>query len=491
MWSLVVFYLFFPIFVYNQKWQWISNDVKKRRKKVPYKTITEERLKKCDDVQVIIIGGNISGLVAGAALVKAGIRVMILEKSNKLGGSFRTEERSGYEFDINKSFSNLKKSKMILDWLCEEPLWWVKKDEPIIECKYQGKSFKIFNSQKQTKDYAKQTFINEQAQERFWSHVNKYSKSNKLIFEALKFYHMPQFIREMLQKLFAPNYIAYNQMSVEHMLDECNFDENCKFTNCLKCLADKKNSASEILDFIDRCEGGNFYLKNGINKLIYELCQTIKTKGSYIFTNASVESIDTKNCTVKINNGLTSTAAKIISSVSLYETFHLVGFGKPKLTLKSSKIRAFIALKKNSEIELKDKILNVDSTVYKIMYGTSKEKPCLIVEFDTEYTSLDVKIKETITNSILEVVGLKESLSLEWVHVELVSSKRMKNDINKFIKPCKPTTLFGRLYLTGRDIVHTQSLEDAVRAGYITANSITNYGTFFDILTGNELIKNV
>ena len=491
MWSLVVFYLLFPIFVYNQKWQWVSSVVKKRRKKNPYKSISKERLEKCKDVEVIIIGGNISGLVAGAALAKAGIRVMILEKSSKLGGSFRTEERSGYDFDINRSSNNLKISKTIIDWLCEEPIWWVKKEEPSLECKYKDKSFKIFNSQKQTKDNANQTFTDEEGQERFWAHVNKYSKTNKFIFEALKFYHMPQFIREILQNFFAPNYISYNQMTVEHVLHECQFDKDCKFKKCLECLTDKKNSAAELLDFVNRCKGGSFYPKNGVNKVIHELCQTIKTRGSYIFTNATVDSIDTSNCTVKINNDLTSTAAKIISSTSLYETFHLVGFGKPKLTLKSSKIRAFIALKKNSEIELKDKFLNMDSTVYKIMYGTSKEKPCLIVEFDTEYTSLDVKIKETVTNTILEVVDLKESLSLEWVHVELVSSKKMKNDINKFIKPCKPTTLFGRLYLTGRDIVHTESLEDAIKAGYITANSITNYGTFIDILTGNELIKNV
>ena len=130
MWSLVVFYLFFPIFVYNQKWQWVSSVIKKRRKKIPYKSISKERLEKCKDVEVIIIGGNISGLVAGAALAKAGIRVMILEKSSKLGGSFRTEERSGYDFDINRSSNNLKTSKTIIDWLCEEPIWWLKKEEP-------------------------------------------------------------------------------------------------------------------------------------------------------------------------------------------------------------------------------------------------------------------------------------------------------------------------------------------------------------------------
>jgi hypothetical protein len=54
----------------------------------------------------------------------------------------------------------------------------------------------------------------------------------------------------------------------------------------------------------------------------------------------------------------------------------------------------------------------------------------------------------------------------------------------------KPWTQFSNLYITGGDMMHTDSFEDAVRAGYITANAVCNYGTPIDVLFGLELIKN-
>lgn len=492
MWSLVFFYMFFPIFLYNKKWLWLSNIIKKKRKKIPYKTYTKKRIEKYTDIDVIIIGGNISGLITAAALVKSGLRVLVLEKSEYMGGSFRTPERGGYTFDVDRNVNNLKTTKMIIDWLCEEPIWWLKKEEPIVECKYKGKKMKIMNSLKNTKDLTKENFNNEAAQNRFWEHVISYSKTNKSIFESLKFYHMPQCIREILQEFFAAKYVEYNKMTIENLIDSCHFEDNCELPKCLECLyVDKKNSAAELLDYINRCNGGNFYPKSGINTIIHELCQTIKTNGSYILTDALVESVDPKKLIIKVNGNTIPTPKKIISATSLVDTFRLVGFQPPKIDLKDNKIKALIALKPNTKTEKKDKIINKDGTIYKILFAKSDEKPCIVVYTNSK---LDISIpenKEKITNQMLEVAGLLESLNVEWVHVESEESTKIKNDINKFVNPCKPTTQFPDFFITGRDIVHTESLEDAIRSGYITANAVTNHGTFIDILTCRELINSV
>ena len=81
---------------------------------------------------------------------------------------------------------------------------------------------------------------------------------------------------------------------------------------------------------------------------------------------------------------------------------------------------------------------------------------------------------------MLKIAGFFESLNEEWMHVESEKSTKIKNDINKFVNPCKPSTQFPDFFITGRDIVHTDSLEDAIRSGYITANAVANYGTFID-----------
>lgn len=490
MWSLVLFYMFFPIFIYNKKWQWLTKIIKKKRKKIPYKEYSEERVKKYKDLDVIIVGANVSGLITAAALAKCGVKVLVLEKLKHPGGSFRTAERGGYSFDVEENVNNLKTTKTIIDWLCEEPIWWLKKEEPIVECKYKGKTLKIMNSSKHTRDLMKSNFNNEAAQNRFWEHVLAYSRSNKTIFEALKFYHMPQFIREMLQEFFAPNYFEYNQMSIENLIQSCHFEENCDLPQCLECLYDdKKNSAAELLDYIVRCNGGNFYPKNGINNVIDELCQTIQTNGSHILVEAFVESIDPQKRKVILKDGTVKTARKIVSAISIIDTFKIVGFTPPKMTLKNTKIKAFIALKTDTEIEKIDKVINKDGSVYKILFGKSDSKPCIVVYTNNKIDISVQKNKEKLTNQMLDIVGLKESKTVEWVHVESSESSQVKNDINKFVNPCKPTTQFSNFYITGKDIVHTDSLEDAIRSGYITANAVANYGTFIDILTCKELIN--
>ena len=49
---------------------------------------------------VIIIGGGPAGLTSGYELIKQGVRSIVLEKANKVGGISRTESYKGYRFDI-------------------------------------------------------------------------------------------------------------------------------------------------------------------------------------------------------------------------------------------------------------------------------------------------------------------------------------------------------------------------------------------------------
>lgn len=490
MWALLVFYVFFPVFVYNRKWHWVSKPVQKKRKKIPYKPLTKERLEKYNDVDVVIVGGNISGLVCAAALTRAGIRVLVLERKDVPGGSFREEERGGYTFPNMSIPGNLTTSKMLIDWLTESPLWWHRKDEPVIECKYENKTLKIMNSSKQTRDMMKDTFTNEDAQGRFWYHVNKYSKSNKDVFESLKLYHMPQAFREVLQEWLAPDYMYYNKISVEALIADCGFDENSKIPQCFECIQRKDQSAAELLDFFMRTVGGNYLPKNGVNSIIHELCQTIRTKGGYILTEANVENVDPKIGKIKVNGTEYYFSGKIVSAVSLNQTFTLLDREAPFIHEKSNYYRVLVAFKLGAEIEVKDRIINFKGNAYKFFYGKDKDMRTLCIEYETEDETQDEEKNYAASQLALEIGDIDKE-NIEWINVQFCQCDRMKNDEAKMYRACKPTTKYKNLYITGMDMIHTDSLESAVRSGYITANAVTNYGTFIDILTGNELIRNV
>ena len=88
---------------------------------------------------------------------------------------------------------------------------------------------------------------------------------------------------------------------------------------------------------------------------------------------------------------------------------------------------------------------------------------------------------------MLKIADLKSTP--KFINIVYRENKRMINDKKKIIRACKPSTQYSKLYITGKDMMHSESLEAAIEAGYLTANSITNFGTILDILTGNELIK--
>jgi oxygen-dependent protoporphyrinogen oxidase len=52
------------------------------------------------ETHVVVVGGGIGGLVAGLACAKVGIRVTILESSDRLGGAVRTTDLAGVRVDL-------------------------------------------------------------------------------------------------------------------------------------------------------------------------------------------------------------------------------------------------------------------------------------------------------------------------------------------------------------------------------------------------------
>lgn len=67
---------------------------------------------------VIIIGGGIGGLIAGCCLSKAGLKILLLEKNDRVGGCCVSFERKGYRFDAGAHiFGSCKKGQVLGDIL--------------------------------------------------------------------------------------------------------------------------------------------------------------------------------------------------------------------------------------------------------------------------------------------------------------------------------------------------------------------------------------
>ena len=55
------------------------------------------------DYDAIVIGGGVGGLSAGALCQKAGMKTLVLEQSDRIGGCCSTFEAEGFHFDVGAS----------------------------------------------------------------------------------------------------------------------------------------------------------------------------------------------------------------------------------------------------------------------------------------------------------------------------------------------------------------------------------------------------
>lgn len=485
MFIIVLFYALFPLVLWSKKWMKLRPaQEKQKRKKVPYRSATPELIKKYSDIDLIVVGGNISGLVTAALLSKLGIKVLVLERKSQPGGQFRPEERSGVEFTRKAiEVDNVDDVGDILD-VVSPGIWWKKRDLLQRRCyETDNKKLKIQENSNQTRLHMQTTFIDEDAQKHLWNHVLKFRNSNKSAHEALKLYHMPQALRESLQEICASNFVEYQKISLLGLFADCEISKNNKLREIFG--GEMEKSSSVVLNALAHDE--SHYPRDGAVKLINELCHTIRTNNSHILTDAVVTKIRPRDNMVEVN-GVELNAQKIVSAVTLHQTFGLVGFKAPKMRLKIGKAYAFISLSDDADITESHKIVIKDNKRYECIYQTKNQKRVTVVE-EMSVRITDSKKLQELSNQLLEISGVNAD-HVKWVHISFEENEHLEVHPSKMVRANKPWTQFSNLYITGGDIMHTDSFEDAVRAGYITANAVCNYGTPIDVLFGLELIKN-
>ncbi len=53
------------------------------------------------DTDVIIIGAGVAGLICGCLLAKKGLKVLTIEKNQRVGGCCSSFQKDGFSFDLS------------------------------------------------------------------------------------------------------------------------------------------------------------------------------------------------------------------------------------------------------------------------------------------------------------------------------------------------------------------------------------------------------
>ncbi|MGI9455255.1 MAG: NAD(P)-binding protein, partial [Aeoliella sp.] len=79
-----------------------------------------------NELDIIVIGSGMGGMVTAAALSKMGHKVLMLEQYQKLGGQTHSFSREGFTWDAGLhylgAFGPDESDRAMLDWLCDSPI---------------------------------------------------------------------------------------------------------------------------------------------------------------------------------------------------------------------------------------------------------------------------------------------------------------------------------------------------------------------------------
>src|SRR3989338_7018115 len=129
-----------------------------------------------ENYDVLIIGAGIGGLVCGAYLAKAGLKILLIEKQDKVGGYCTSFQRQGYLFDSAvHSLRGLKDNNqlgILFNDLSLEKRDILRRINPSDGIMFRKKRIYIYNDSNHTIDSFKNAFPKQQKEiDNFFSFI--------------------------------------------------------------------------------------------------------------------------------------------------------------------------------------------------------------------------------------------------------------------------------------------------------------------------------
>lgn len=366
---LLLFYLFYQLYSYISKPKFIKksqiNDT------TSFDKLDKNRYSKLkipNNIDVIILGSGISGLVCGALLSKCGKKVLVLEQHYIAGGNLHTFEDNKIEHDTGLHYIGLSNTfKSIIELLTDNISWYqlgtknnLVYDKIIFgedEYNFRAGKNNIINDLSNLFPNEKDNLV------KYFDLVEKVANNNYFKYKVIS----NKYLYHILMKV-----ITYFDVDYVKYLTESTFDvissiiKNKKLVNilCGQCgdYAIKPSESNFFIhaNIVNHYINGGYYPNGGSSVITKQLIRTINRNNGTVLVGKKVSKILVKNNIaygIKMVNGDEIYSNQVISSIGYKNTFSkLLNTGNnTKLKSSQSFITLFVNLNKNpNELNIPD-----------------------------------------------------------------------------------------------------------------------------------------
>jgi len=304
--------------------------------------------------KIVIIGGGLGGLTAGALLAKDGYKVTLLEQHNIVGGCATTFKRKGgftCEVGLHEMdgvYANPEIVEVFKKLNVYENVEFLKPDE-LFEIETKNSKFKMPDGLKEAKD----ALINKFPQEK--KGINNYFKLIEKIALNMQKLQSASWYHYVLFPILFWNILAYKSKSTTEVLNALIQDEELKLI--LNANVQYYNDTPDTLSFLLHAvaqysyyNGGGYFIKGGSGRLSDYLANVITENGGEIITKAEVNSCS-NNFEVRYTRKkeqFTIKADKVISNLSPQDSYRLFNYPyKESKELGNSLLTIYLGFSKN------------------------------------------------------------------------------------------------------------------------------------------------
>lgn len=261
-----------------------------------------------DHYDVIVIGAGIGGLTAGTYLAKTGLKVLIIERGEKVGGYCGSFNHEGYRFDEAVHYINHMRRGGILSRIIHElgidKLLDVLAIDPSDRLIMPGISVAIYHEWEKTVQELSKIF----------------PKENRSI---NYFFHM------LANFNFASLYVKYKKTTFQELLDSLFKDVGLKtalglFATTMGLSADKLSALGALAYYKGSILDGGYHPVGGAQSFSDALRKRFEQFGGEIILRKSVNRIlvnSKKACGVQLDDGTYFYSNRIISNADATHTY--------------------------------------------------------------------------------------------------------------------------------------------------------------------------
>ena len=357
----ILFYLFYKFFNYFNTPKIIKK--KEIEDNTNYDKLDKNRysIKKIPkDIDILILGSGISGLISGALLAKSGKKVLVLEQHYVAGGNLHTFEDNKIEHDTGLHYIGLSKTiKTILDLLTENISWYqlgTKNDFIYDKIVFGSREYRFRAGKNNIINDLSQLFPREKENlNTYFDLIEKVANNNYFKLKILSNKYLYKFLMKVVT-IFDKDYFEYLNKSTYDVISNIIGDTDLINILCGQC-GDYGIKPSESNFFIhanvvNHYINGGYYPNGGTSVIAKDLIRTINKNNGKVLVGKKVSKILIKNNTsygVQMENGDMIYSKQIISTIGYKNTFQKLLNNKKEIKLKSSLsfITLFVNLNKS------------------------------------------------------------------------------------------------------------------------------------------------